>query len=220
MLSYPPPPWTLRGHAICVPLLLERQRIPLPAPLAPLAIGRRVPGALIAARYGRDSTLCYSELALLVGAYVVGARRASNAGISAVRIWVDNETSIAGGRDIWALPKELAAFTWEEPADGSCVEVRVGTSLLVRLEARRTGPVLRLPGGMRLRVLTARGGQPESFRIRLKGAVSWAGTRSAVPDDVPAGELTGAKSVGGLLFRRLAAVVAAPQQLGARRQGA
>jgi len=29
-------------------------------------------------------------------------------------IYVDNPDSIAGGREIWGLPKEMAEFTWEK----------------------------------------------------------------------------------------------------------
>lgn len=211
MCSYPVPPWTLLGHAMSVPVLLERRRIRLPAPLRLLSAGPRVPGVLIAAHYGRGSSLVYNELALLVGAH-----RGLHVGVSIVRIWVDNEASVAGGRGIWGLAKERAAFEWQKTADRSCIEVRVGTRRLVHLEAHRAGPPLGWPGAVPLHVLTARAGESAGFRVHCKGRVSWAVTRSAVPQDVPAGELIGAKPVGGLLFRGLALVVDAPRRLGAR----
>jgi hypothetical protein len=64
--------------------------------------------AFVLADYREDSTLQYSELAQLVGPALSGLL--PDPWIE--RMLVDRDTSQAGGRAIWNLPKELASFDW------------------------------------------------------------------------------------------------------------
>jgi hypothetical protein len=52
----------------------------------------------------------YSELIVVAGL----VRYSGQIGGWVSHIYVDNADSVAGGRNIWGLPKELAEFTWEK----------------------------------------------------------------------------------------------------------
>src|SRR5690606_41810657 len=58
-------------------------------------------------RYGPGGTLTYGELA--VAALVQGSGVPGPA-CTVPYIWVDDATAAAGGRQLWGIPKELAAF--------------------------------------------------------------------------------------------------------------
>jgi hypothetical protein len=80
--------------------------------------------------YGEGSTLPYGEVAGTVGPVVRS-------------IYVDDARSLAGGREIWAVPKERMTFSWR---GGERTEVEArdeAGSLLVR--ARWPAPRVRLP---------------------------------------------------------------------------
>lgn len=111
-MSYPPAPWTLQGQAIQTlqPVDAEQARLEVPAELQIISVwpGKTLGGVYIAA-YGPGSVLEYSEL--IVVAALVNCSGKVGCWIS--HIYVDNSESVAGGREIWGLPKELAHFTWE-----------------------------------------------------------------------------------------------------------
>jgi hypothetical protein len=79
------------------------------------------------ARYGPGSSLSYSEFA--VAPALAEAR--GRVGFWISHIYVDNTLSIAGGREIWKLPKQPATFTWNSEsrevvvAEGSLTLCRV-----------------------------------------------------------------------------------------------
>ncbi|WP_101254778.1 acetoacetate decarboxylase family protein [Streptomyces barkulensis] len=102
---YPPAPWTFRGR-LWVALLPVRGRLPVPPDLRPLARASLLAVGLV--RY-REGTLVYDELAM--GPLV---RRGRRAGLLIDRVWVDDATSVRGGREIWGLPKRFASFTWTD----------------------------------------------------------------------------------------------------------
>ncbi len=110
---YPPAPWVMDGLWVLSVHPLRRAQAAelLPAPLKPLWLpaGRTLGFALVG-QYGPGSTLHYNEAAcgLILR---VGPRPA---------IWisglvVDSRASVAGGRNIWHLPKELAHVAWPTP---------------------------------------------------------------------------------------------------------
>lgn len=128
-MSYPKAPWTLQGYAIQTLHLVNIDRV---RPLIPseLNIISLWPGKTLASVYLSDyqsgSVLEYSEL--IVASAVVSYQGKIGGWIS--HIYVDNADSVAGGREIWGLPKELAEFTWE---NGKRVVVRQGNRLLCNL---------------------------------------------------------------------------------------
>jgi len=117
--SFPPAPWRLVGRVVIAvaPLRLEAARGLVPAPLRVLPVW---PGhalaVLVLGLYGEGSTLRYGELAGIVGPVLAGARP----GGLVTYICVDDERSLAGGRQLWGLPKQWATVRWQPRA----VEVR------------------------------------------------------------------------------------------------
>lgn len=120
-MPYPSAPWTLVGDAIqtlhLVNINCVRSLVPKELNIISLWPGKTLGGVYLA-RYKSNSVLQYSEL--IVVPAVVFYQGKIGAWIS--HIYVDNADSVAGGREIWGLPKELADFTWE----GKNVTVRQG----------------------------------------------------------------------------------------------
>ncbi len=137
-MLYPPAPWNLQGYAIATLQLIDVARVrPLvPAELEIISVlpGKTLGGVYISS-YGLGSVMEYNEL-IVVSAI---ANYAGKWGAWISHIYVDNPNSVAGGREIWGLPKELAQFSWEgsdsieaEPL-GYRVTVRQGNSQLCSL---------------------------------------------------------------------------------------
>lgn len=127
-MAYPQAPWTLQGHAIVSLQLIDivRVRSLIPPKLEIISVwpGKTVGGVYVASY--SDSVLQYNELIVVAGM----TRRADKFGAWISHIYVDNPDSVAGGREIWGLPKELAQFTWEQQ---TCVHVHQGDQLLCSL---------------------------------------------------------------------------------------
>jgi acetoacetate decarboxylase len=67
----------------------------------------RAPGVYGAAlvSYEQPSPLTYSELLVARPVREAGGRR-----VNITDIWVDSEDSLQGGRELWAIPKDLCSF--------------------------------------------------------------------------------------------------------------
>jgi hypothetical protein len=111
---HPPPPWHLTGRLLLIPS------------------GR---GGVMLADY-TGGTLAYHELIVFRGLKLVSGRP----GWVVSHIYVDDEQSRSGGREIWNLPKELAEFR-SEPGR---FEVRRAGELLLSARIRRRPGVLPL----------------------------------------------------------------------------
>jgi acetoacetate decarboxylase len=107
--AYPPAPWPLVGQMW---LSLLRLREPVEAAAGPRPAGLY---GVAFVSYEEGSPLTYSELLV---ARALGRGRA----VEITDIWVDSPASMAGGRELWAIPKGLCDFT---------------------LDATRTGPLSR-----------------------------------------------------------------------------
>lgn len=104
-VAYPPAPWRALGQ-YWAGLFRADRPVPLPDGLRHALGPRRLVIAL--ARY-LEGPLRYDEL--IVGAV---AWRGARPGLWVHNIWVDSLASLAGGRAIWGLPKQLARFTWAD----------------------------------------------------------------------------------------------------------
>jgi len=136
--AHPPPPWRLRGDAaiLLAPVRLDATRAaPLPPRLSLVGAAGWTVGGVLLARYDETATLPYHELILFSGL----ARPAGTARLAVIvsHIYVDSEASVAGGRAIWGLPKELAEFDWSERR----IDVRQGGRTLLRAAVRRRAGV-------------------------------------------------------------------------------
>jgi len=95
-MTYPPAPWNMHGQLF---LSLFRVRAGDHPDRAPGVYG----AALVS--YEQPSPLTYSELLVARPVKAAGGRR-----VTITDIWVDSEDSLHGGRDLWAIPKDLCEF--------------------------------------------------------------------------------------------------------------
>lgn len=137
-MSYPTAPWTLQGDAIQTLQLIDikqvRPFIPPEFEIVSVLPGKTIGGVYLS-NYSSGSTLQYSELIIAPG--IVNYSGKIGGWIS--HIYVDNFDSVAGGREIWGLPKEIADFTWEKSSQNSSgaentVIVRQGRQTLCQLK--------------------------------------------------------------------------------------
>lgn len=142
-MSYPQPPWKLQGYGfqtLCFPDI-SRVSASLPSALEVVSVwpGKTL-GGIYLASYTQGSTLIYNEL-IVISAIV---RYQNKLGAWISHIYVDNPASVAGGREIWGLPKELAQFTWESH-DTLSVRVSQENHLLCELTCKWQLPGIQQP---------------------------------------------------------------------------
>lgn len=110
-MTYPPAPWTLKGYAFQTLQLVDTEQaskfIPPELEVISLLPGKTI-GSIYISCYESGSILKYNELIVVPG--LVRYQEKFGGWIS--HIYVDNPDSVAGGREIWGLPKEMADFTW------------------------------------------------------------------------------------------------------------
>lgn len=100
MTGYPPAPWRMTGQ-LWLSLFRVTEDVDDQRPAG-------IYGAAFAS-YEHGSDLTYSEL--LVARPVRSGEHGRR--VSILDIWVDSPPSMAGGRALWAIPKELCDFTFE-----------------------------------------------------------------------------------------------------------
>lgn len=114
-MAYPSAPWSLRGLALGTLHLLDIDRvrplIPAELSIIPVLPGKTLGGVYFSV-YTQGSVLEYSELIVAPALLAHGGK----VGSWVSHIYVNNADSVAGGRDIWGLPKALADFTWSNSA--------------------------------------------------------------------------------------------------------
>ena len=169
--GHPPPPWRLRGRAILLPALV---RAPKGAGRRALrgAGGDRSLGGLLLAAYGPASTLAYHELLGIGGLLWSGVTPAA----WLTHAHVDDAASLTGGREIWRIPKEAAAFSWRQTGAGEAVAVSVAgfevVSVLVASRPRRVSVPVAAPfvgrdGSRRAWVTGRLRGAPVTAQVRV-----------------------------------------------------
>ncbi|WP_308432770.1 acetoacetate decarboxylase family protein [Streptomyces chryseus] len=95
--------------------------------------GSRVPARAVAAagRHVRIPVVAACAFLAPVAAASRGAASGGRGSRTAVAAWVDDEQSLAGGRALWGIPKELGSLTVAGPAQPAAREagqVRLGLS--------------------------------------------------------------------------------------------
>lgn len=165
--DYPAEPWDLHGHAYVGVWLIPRAHLPAahsPATRPITIFGRGIVSAAFFV-YEQPSPLTYDEVMS-----TVLVRDGWRPRVSITHIWVNSPASRDGGRNLWAIPKELAEF-----------EVAPHEHYLAKgIGWLRVGRFRRLPFGLPLGFTIAqdRGGilavAPVRGRIRGGiGAASW-----------------------------------------------
>jgi hypothetical protein len=154
--TYPPEPWQLGGSMLLTVFALPANALPpelerfTPDGVAPVVIGGRALVGAALVHYAPGSVLAYDEL--LVSAL---ARRGRTLMSTLPHIWVDSPESVAGGRELWSIPKGLAAFDRGEGSAAVDLDGRRVASLTSRVGGRL------LPGWQSFTLTTAQ---------RLEGA--------------------------------------------------
>lgn len=195
-VAYPPEPWHLRGSA-CVSLWR--------VPAAAVPAGHLPPGARIATPLGRalvgtawavhgpGGVLAYNEVMAAVRVRVAG-----RAGVTVTHVWVDHPSSVAGGRELWAIPKQLAAFRVRDVgAAGFAASASEPDGRPLAEIGFRAAPAL--PGRWRLRTATAQrplgpGGDGAGARVaeaEVRASVAFGAATWTFAPDGPLGFLAG-----------------------------
>ncbi len=202
---FPPEPWDLSGRGALTAWLVDVDRVPpLPPGTRPLTLRGHALAATMFVAYDDAGLLPYREL--LAGVVV---RRGTRLAFTITDIWVDSEASRAGGRALWAIPKEMARFSGgasdgrtDEAARaetgahrGPIATARFGPS---RLFGRRL-PALRVPFPVVSRVVQDEGGTALASRIRASGRLRPAVAEWDLRSDGPLGWLAGARPLRHLL---------------------
>ena len=118
--TYPPAPWQMHGQLW---LSLFRVREGDHPDRAPGIYGV----ALV--KYEEPSPLTYRELLV---AHMVKTGGSPAKAVSITDIWVDSPASVAGGRALWAIPKDLCDFTFRSDRHA----LRTHTSWTATLDGR------------------------------------------------------------------------------------
>ncbi|HEU4411497.1 MAG TPA: acetoacetate decarboxylase family protein [Polyangiaceae bacterium] len=168
--DYPDPPWPMHGFAWARSYLVPTDALDLPPPLEPVAAGGRTTGLLLYVRYTEPSPLTYHEL---VWAPALVRAPGGEIGLYVAAIYVDDERSLRGGREIWALPKAMARFEAEGGAEragegAGSVRMRADDGTSIDLRMRAFGPS-RVYVPQFLATLQTRGGRVERFTGRGSG---------------------------------------------------
>lgn len=178
-MPYPQAPWTLQGYAIVTGHLIniDRVRHLIPSELEIISVfpGKTVGGVYLS-YYGSGSALEYSELIVIPAA--VGYQGKIGGWVS--HIYVDHPDSVAGGREVWGLPKELAEFTWER---GERVTVRQGNRILCSLNYKQQTFAWRqsLSGSS----FSAKDANLLNFSAELESRLGFIGSKLEVPTESP-----------------------------------
>lgn len=182
-MTYPQAPWKLKGYGFLALHWVEIARV---RPLIPQQLkifspfpGKTLGGVYVGA-YEDGSTLRYSEL-IAVPALVYDQGKIG-AWIS--HIYVDNPDSVAGGRTIWGLPKEIAHFEWETP---SSVAVRQGDRSLCRLKSHWNLSGVEHP--IQIPAFSLMNSQLVQFSGQGNLKWHWAGVDVQIPTESPIAEL-------------------------------
>lgn len=183
MTSYPPQPWRLHGQAYVSVwrLPVGRLRAAMPPGVQPVTVrGQAVVGTAWV-DYQPGGVLSYREL---LAAVLV--RSGAWPAVTITEIWVDSTRSLAGGRELWGIPKQLARLAMAD--GGASAEDARGVIASARLR-RRAGPPLRLPA--RITVVQQSSGGILRTPVRATGHVHAAQVRWRLDPAGPLGYLHG-----------------------------
>lgn len=191
-VSYPAAPWDMVGQ-----LWLSIFRV------SDAPGGVRQPGTYGAAfvSYEEGSPLTYSELlvARLVDAGSYGKR------VSITDIWVDSPASVAGGRELWAIPKGLCDFDLETSHRGPVSSTTWSASLERRpiatasfTDVSRAAPRLKFKGGTWQPGIDDTGGQERTAVLQGSSKALPCRGRWDFAADGPLGWMRGARQLASL----------------------
>jgi hypothetical protein len=169
MAIYPLAPWRMRGFGAATVQFVDARAaarfVPSGCAVVAVAPGKTL-GGLLFVSYEAGSSLVYHELNIVAALVRAGKRLA----FSLPRLYVDSAASLAGGRVLWGVPKELAAFDVAENGREQVVTVSGVGDVICRLSfARLRG---RVPAALPLPAFGSRGDRLLSFTGRLRARLA------------------------------------------------
>lgn len=209
-MNHPPAPWTLKGHGYLTLHLVDfseaAKAIPKDLEIVQVLPGKTI-GGLFLGKYEAGSTLTYGELIAVPGLVRYGSR----IGAWVAHIYVDNASSIAGGREIWGLPKEDAQFFWQ-PEGGAIV--KQGDRTLCNFTHAWQFNLLRLSG--QFDTYTKLVGELMRFESSAIGNLSVVSSRLEVPRSSPFANIIDSQPWMAVKAESLEITIAAPYSIGAK----
>ncbi len=209
-MNYPPAPWILKGHGFLTLHLIDfsdaAKVIPKDLEIVQVLPGKTI-GGLVLGKYESGSTLTYGELIAVPGLVRYGGKIGS--WIS--HIYVDDMNSIAGGREIWGLPKEEAQFLWQ-PEGGAIV--KQGDQILCDFTHAWQFNLWRLGG--QFDTYTKLAAELMRFESSAIGNLSIVSSRLEVPRSSPFAPLIDSQPVMALKAESLEITIAAPLSVNAK----
>lgn len=208
-MVYPPPPWQLKGHALItlqwVDIEQVRSQIPEELELVSIWPGKTL-GVVYLSSYRLGSVMEYNELIVACGP----VKYAGKLGSWISHIYVDNPNSVAGGREIWGLPKEMAEFRWED-GQKPRVQVTQGNRQLCSLSYSQ--PSIALPIPFSGDVLSRLGSNWLLFKGQLQAQIGPIGGHLEIPVSSPFAYLNLSQPWLTIACQDLNLVVSEPQIL-------
>jgi hypothetical protein len=186
---YPPAPWRTHGRAWFASYLVRASEIAVPPPLTIDARFGWTLGALGVVEYLEGSPLVYREVVWMPARVSARVGGASARGFFVSHMVVDSRASVTAGRELWALPKQLAKIDIDGTDARARVTVEVEDGARLTLEVRGHAPITKRND--RIATLQPRGDGVVRFRgstsarvglaeVRCtSGAEAWAGLQSA-----------------------------------------
>lgn len=191
--AYPPAPWQMHGSMWMSVFKLREDASTVdddPRPAGTYAVGF--------VSYVDPSPLTYSEL--LAARYLGDGPR--KGAVSITDIWVDSPASMAGGRELWAIPKRLCDFDLESsfrgPVTSTSWQASVQRASIVEAsftDVSRVAPRLPMKGKVWQPGIVD---HPDDTDIVMAGTARVLPCRSRwhFATDGPLGFLNGARKVG------------------------
>jgi hypothetical protein len=183
--AYPPPPWNLAGWGIATVGLVDAKAaadyVPAGTQLVTVVPGKTL-GGLVFLAYERG-TLTYRELNVVAGL----VRRGTRFAFVLPRLYVDSAASLAGGRAIWGVPKEMATFEIGHEIGLTTIDVRQGAHGVCRIRCSVPVRGLRLP--LPMPALGERDEELLFFTGRMAARLSLARAAVELPPDSEFGGL-------------------------------
>jgi acetoacetate decarboxylase len=192
-LSYPAAPWHMVG-SLWLTLFKVRDRVDDLRPAG-------VYGAAFVS-YEEGSPLTYSEF--LVARPISTDAQSTPGGrrVSITDIWVDSPASVAGGRELWAIPKDLADFTLETEhrgpftaTDWSITEGRTPIAAATFKDVSRAAPRIPFKGGTWQPGIEDTDDQERTATLKGSSKTLPARARWDINPDGPLGWLAGARQL-------------------------
>ncbi|MGY4859817.1 acetoacetate decarboxylase family protein [Cryobacterium sp. AP23] len=169
--DYPPGPWYLGGTLQVSVFLVPSSSLPagfeLPNGRRPIRLGGRVLVGVAAVNYLPGGALDYDELLVAVPSLGRGGLR-----VTIPQIWVDSPASMRGGRELWGIPKQLAAFRSTARARRASMTMTVEGAPVAELRATRGLPLLPGLRQLALPILQRLDGRVTLSHNRVIGRIS------------------------------------------------